>query len=71
MLGEHKQEMTIDDMEDFSDQPVQRLNFNSVTRNQKIHNSINHSTTQPNQHSFLPGTHKVWVKTWGCGHNNR
>ena len=43
-----------------------------VKRKQKTVNGTNHEDESHAEYkaNTIPGTQKIWVKTWGCAHNN-
>ena len=40
------------------------------TRNGETVKSLDDNETKLTNGSLIPGTQKIWVKTWGCAHNN-
>lgn len=49
--------------------PLDRLR----TRNEVLPRALRkklHTSTEVVADSFIPGTHSIFIKTWGCSHNN-
>uniref|UniRef100_A0AAQ4RVV3 tRNA-t(6)A37 methylthiotransferase n=1 Tax=Gasterosteus aculeatus aculeatus TaxID=481459 RepID=A0AAQ4RVV3_GASAC len=64
----------IDDIEDMvsSSDPTplerQSARKNIIPRSRKKNELLSHEELQAD--SLIPGTQKIWMKTWGCSHNN-
>lgn len=63
------------DIEDMGEETVERLNkdnlvptHTSTRASQRRQNRI--GSAPPSGDSYIPGGEKIFVRTWGCGHNN-
>lgn len=68
--------MNIGSVEDIEDivgsediTPQERYNSRKLVV-PKIKKIRQHDDANPSADSIIPGTQKVFVKTWGCSHNN-
>lgn len=67
---------TVDDIEDCVPKgsfpkPVDRIrNENKVLPRALRRKASSHTSSPSVGDSFIPGTHSIYVKTWGCSHNN-
>ncbi|RWS26574.1 threonylcarbamoyladenosine tRNA methylthiotransferase-like protein [Leptotrombidium deliense] len=73
MVGSEICELQVDDIEDIGKngdlEAIERLKINAVLPKSKKRNDDGCRDDVEVQ-SFVPGMHKVYVKTWGCAHNN-
>lgn len=48
--------------------PLDRLRSANKVLPRALRSRVNSS--KPVADSFIPGTHSIYIKTWGCSHNN-
>ena len=64
----------LDDIEDIVKQddltPADRMNNRKHVKRRVIGNKNGKQTEEVHADSIIPGTQTVYIKTWGCTHNN-
>lgn len=50
--------------------PADRLRADNRVLPRALRRKKKAASERPVADSFIPGTHSVYVKTWGCSHNN-
>lgn len=64
--------LIIDDIEDLvqSSEPIKRTKFSKLIIHSKKINGFHKAEEKVQADSIIPGTQKIYIKTWGCAHNN-
>lgn len=50
--------------------PLDRLRWENKVLPRALRRKPVPPRSKPEADSFIPGTHSIYIKTWGCSHNN-